>query len=466
MKRFKYLEIIDSIKKDIFPDLKPGSLLPDKSDLCSRYGVSDITVRKSLSLLSKAGLVKRIPGKGTVYSQSNPPSVSITSTSKSTRLRILTLNGWATGEMLEELCRNYSQTHPKIEFEFHRVSGDYYEDYAISDYDLVLVNTWMLRNYLTNPEHNRHLLPLSRLSGLYIDEEIYFPEALQWSRQDGELYCLPLGVSPVVAIFNMNYPEFSRHPLHTCRRADEFFAMLHDLKHETEGEASYFPFLMEFSENRWPCLVKMMGGQIIDPVTGEYCISHPQTISSLKQVKKMVDDKIAPGVHFSLEGPSPDLFSTGNIGCMWGTYKHVRACCNQRRNVSLQQLPEAQTRCSHLLIEGLVVNAAGRKLEKLPDFLNYLQTSASQLAVCRSADTFSAQKELAQLYLKSHFSGMPGILNLYHGVSHAEPVVSSPRPGEWMTMTRILLQYWLGVDSIDNVCRKIQSQGKMKAAVQ
>jgi GntR family transcriptional regulator, arabinose operon transcriptional repressor len=42
-----------------------GSRLPSEKELAEAYGVSRITSRKSLSLLSEAGLAERLPGKGT-----------------------------------------------------------------------------------------------------------------------------------------------------------------------------------------------------------------------------------------------------------------------------------------------------------------------------------------------------------------------------------------------------------------
>jgi GntR family transcriptional regulator len=48
--------------------LKPGSMLPSEKELCTQFGVSRITVRKSLSELRAQGLIHSIPGKGTFVS--------------------------------------------------------------------------------------------------------------------------------------------------------------------------------------------------------------------------------------------------------------------------------------------------------------------------------------------------------------------------------------------------------------
>ncbi len=45
--------------------LKPGDRIPPTAELCSRFGVSHITVTKALDDLAREGLVSRIQGKGT-----------------------------------------------------------------------------------------------------------------------------------------------------------------------------------------------------------------------------------------------------------------------------------------------------------------------------------------------------------------------------------------------------------------
>lgn len=455
MKKFKYLEIIDNIKRDIFPTLKPNELLPIEKELCDRYKVSDITIKKALTMLAKTGIVKRIPGKGTVY---KPHTVTVSTVSGRTKIRILTLNGWATGELLEKICAEYARKKTDIEFEFHRVSEAYYNDHPIDSYDLLLVNTWMLREYLTTPEHFQALLPLNELPGFYMDKDIYFQEALKWCRSEQKLYCLPLGVSPVVSIFNMSYPGFKNRMLQNCNTANDFLNILTSSIYEQRGTSSHFPFLIELSENRFPSFIKMLGGEVFDPVTGECTICNPKALKALEKIKKIMSSRLAPNVTANIEFTTADLFSSGKIGCMWGTYKHVRDCIEKKLNVRLQLLPEQTTRCSHLLIEGLMVTSKAECLPQISDFMNYIQTSAAQLEICRAADTFSAQKDLAKLYLENFSKSQPTAMSLYHGISFAEPSVIIPRWKKWKALTNTMLQFWMGMDSIENICKKISNE--------
>ena len=62
----KYLEI----KTNLIAQIKTGDfckseMLPTEKELCSRYGVSRITIRKTLDELKKEGYVSSRPGFGT-----------------------------------------------------------------------------------------------------------------------------------------------------------------------------------------------------------------------------------------------------------------------------------------------------------------------------------------------------------------------------------------------------------------
>jgi GntR family transcriptional regulator len=51
---------------------EPGRHLETESNLCRMFGVSRITIRKSIELLAQEGLVESIQGKGTFVADSNP----------------------------------------------------------------------------------------------------------------------------------------------------------------------------------------------------------------------------------------------------------------------------------------------------------------------------------------------------------------------------------------------------------
>ena len=456
MKMFKYQEIISRLETEIFPKLTPGSLLPGEKELCSRYDVSDITVKKALSLLAQDRRVKRVPGKGTIFYPERQMQMSLVSVRPPRKVfKVLTLSGWDSADLLEKMCREFTARNPEIEFEFYRASSMYFVESSPVDYDLIHANTWMIREYLTSPEYQDVLYPLNELPGLYLDESIYFDECLKWCRQDQKLYCLPLGISPVIAMFNMDYPILKRIPLPECDTFEEFRNLLYRLRYQRPGEGNYYPFLLETSENRWPCFVKMQGGRLFDAVSNHCLFDYEPTMAALQTVQQLIQDKVVPGMQLGLDLALNDLFSTGNIGCLWGTFKHLRGNILNGRRVQYRKLPQSETRCSHLLIEGLLVNRQVRNPEMLGQLLNYFQTSAAQLECCREADTFSAQKELAQLYLENLAVREPSAINLFEQIKYAEPVVPMPRNIGLKTMNGMLSKLWMGLDSVENVCQEI-----------
>jgi len=66
----------------------PGSTLPSERDLCEEFGLSRATTRTALSRLERAGLVRRIPRKGTIVLE------------KKASLKALTLQGF-TAQVLD-----------------------------------------------------------------------------------------------------------------------------------------------------------------------------------------------------------------------------------------------------------------------------------------------------------------------------------------------------------------------------
>jgi GntR family transcriptional regulator len=60
-----YYEIAVDLCADIEQGrFRPGELIPSESQLCERYGVSRMTVRQGLNLLTEAGYIHSLPGKG------------------------------------------------------------------------------------------------------------------------------------------------------------------------------------------------------------------------------------------------------------------------------------------------------------------------------------------------------------------------------------------------------------------
>ena len=67
---FLYQKVYEEIREDIESGvLAPGTKLSSEKQLSVKYGLSTITVKTALGLLTEEGLVRRVPGKGTFVAE-------------------------------------------------------------------------------------------------------------------------------------------------------------------------------------------------------------------------------------------------------------------------------------------------------------------------------------------------------------------------------------------------------------
>ena len=63
-----YFQLINRMRRDILFRLKPGDVIPSERDLCEKFKISRITVRKALEQLTVNGEIYKLHGKGTFKS--------------------------------------------------------------------------------------------------------------------------------------------------------------------------------------------------------------------------------------------------------------------------------------------------------------------------------------------------------------------------------------------------------------
>ena len=90
MKKTLYMEIYKELKDEILEGkIEAGEKLPSDSELIERFGVSIITLKKSMELLNKDGLIVRRPGLGTIVKRAeDDENEKISSNSKKDKVTI------------------------------------------------------------------------------------------------------------------------------------------------------------------------------------------------------------------------------------------------------------------------------------------------------------------------------------------------------------------------------------------
>lgn len=73
-----YYQIAEDLSAEVEDGrLRPGDVIPSEAQLCERYGISRMTVRQGLNMLSEAGYIHSVPGKGSFVSSPRLDRISI-----------------------------------------------------------------------------------------------------------------------------------------------------------------------------------------------------------------------------------------------------------------------------------------------------------------------------------------------------------------------------------------------------
>lgn len=459
----KYLHLCEQIVSDLFPKLSEGDKLPTTRQLCDRYEVSEITVNKALGLMAEQGLVTRTPGRGTIVTHHPRRPAQFNFAKRVATLTVLGIRDWRFTDAIETLLGRYRATNPHLTIEVTRASEAEYDALVHEGpYDLTLVNTWLMRQFITDAPLRRRFLPIGELRGLWFDEQVCFENVVRWCKADDEqLMCLPLTTSPVLGLVNPAYPGATAEAFAEAREPAALMDLLRRLRPD-ESPVRHYPLLLFMGINRWPILLKMLGGELFSADGSRCLIDRPETIAAMRTLVDLIhrDRVCAP---LSMLGPSSvraagaaRLFGTGKFAYTMVT--HAETSCTYPGEVEYILLPQANQPFSHLHIEGVMIGRETEHAGEIRDFLNYLMVADNQLFLSEHSDGFSCQKRAAAAYAALAARRRRGFDRFLEQLPYAQPLIAAPCEQARQILSDRLWPMWLGVEEPAAACADAAEQ--------
>ncbi|MDF2668822.1 MAG: GntR family transcriptional regulator [Paenibacillus sp.] len=251
---FLYLKLANIIREQISSKiLKPGDFLMSENDLGQRYGLSRISVRKSLNKLVEEGLLVKKAGLGSVVATDYSSNEN-----KRKILRIVTTSpsnyvDFALGLIIETFEIEFPNAEVKL---IHTSANNFWESIHSLQVnglppDLIFVTD---RQYRELQDHAGFTDLNDRIE---YTKKLFYPKLLRNFRDKSALKALPITFSPVFLAYN---PEmFHRHGIPTPHSNWSLAAMMETaekLTMDTNGDGIIDQFGLSLSPTytRWPVI--------------------------------------------------------------------------------------------------------------------------------------------------------------------------------------------------------------------
>jgi hypothetical protein len=448
-KEYKYRFVAGDIVGNIFPTMQEGQMLPTLAELCAKYETSEITVNKALKILAEKGFIKRIQSKGTVLVR-QPDGAWDRGTPQKITLSVLGMPSWNFMDAVENCLSRFAAINRNVSYQItYAASEEYPAMLKANTYDLVLVNTWTLREILTTPSLEKKIIPLNKISGLCFDENAYHPDLLRWCGNNDRLMCLPVTFSPAFMICNMDFPGM---PAAFFDRQSDWKSFI-DVMRKISSHNKRPSFFMPISHNYWPILLNINNLSLFSENGKKCLLDTPEVIEMVKQLKQLLTEErlILQPIQTDLrshDDAAGDMFTAGHLACIWAS------CMRLSQKFNFKSLcvpvPRASARATHLFLEGVMV---GRHHETTKDFLNFLQTGGS-LEFFNNCAGISCQKYFSRILLDSksrHYIGTEAVLD---SLEFAKPVIPVPRSKVVYFIEKELQMVWSGMLPVEEACRE------------
>jgi multiple sugar transport system substrate-binding protein len=257
--QYLYIQLADALREQIVSgSIEPGKFLPSENELAREYGMSRISVRKSLELLVQEGLIVRKMGQGTIVS----PHLA----GKKTNQRTLRIAANAPSHLVDHsfpwLIREFEKEAPDIKVALlHLPSGSFWESLRRSEEiglqpDLLVIADQQFKGT------NEHEAFAELDKSVRITGHFFYPKLLEVFRHNGVLKAVPVTFSPVFMVYNpMLFDRYGlAHPAPEWKIGD-LIETAKRLTMDTNGDGitDQYGISISYSHTRWPVIALQHG---------------------------------------------------------------------------------------------------------------------------------------------------------------------------------------------------------------
>lgn len=285
-----YQQIADHLEKMLAQGSFPDGKLPTYIQLAEMFGVSDITIRKSMKILADKRLVSRRPKRGTVAVTLNTPQAYPEMARKRPgELRWVKLGDIAHGSKSDQaIVDEFRRLCPKSSVSIINARD---VRYPVTPQDLVGSADVLTMNPLQFEELVRDgvLAELEPTSIPGLTFEGVYPVALAAGRQQGRQWGLPRMLNPTVVYLNQSVLRENRIPAPTAPWTwDDFVGLLGRLPARRRREPLYALGLTATFDSFWGNLLHQRGVSFHDERNHRFVPDVPAMRAAVREALRIL----------------------------------------------------------------------------------------------------------------------------------------------------------------------------------
>lgn len=359
-------DLLDSIENGEYPK---NSLLPSERILAREHHVSSIVINRALNLLSKRGIIEKVPRKGS-YVRGKLKKTKTTSKTK------IVINGASSPKDINERASEFTQIlskeFPQIDFEY--IQGSAFarknNEFPQEESDILISSERMFANFALDGR-------VASLDDLVdsLEMEDFYPQPFEACRVDGSLKGLPLNFNPSVLYCNMSVIEktsLGENDLENLTWND-FINICSSLK---KSDATTFPLgFFEYTSCWWENFFYTHGLDIIKKEHFETDIFTPAGLNAIEVMRRLTQNGISENLTIRRDALS--LLSENKVGFV---------ICNPRLLMELTnndkwfftQIPMSEKSVSAANAFVLSINADSDKKALCKEILHFMMSDKFQ----------------------------------------------------------------------------------------